>query len=46
MGAQYFLHNRKAEACALLVLAAGQVSFVETVEDQLLVFFGNADAGI
>ncbi len=46
MGAQNFLHNREAEARAFLVFAAGQVSFVETVENQLLVFFGNADAGI
>ena len=40
------LYNGKAQPCALLVFAAGDVGFVESVPDQFQVVFGDADAAV
>ena len=46
MGPEDLPYDRKPQACAHLVLPAGEVRLVEAVEDQLLVLLRDADAGV
>ena len=46
VGLNDLFYNCKTKPCSLLILTSGQIGFIKSVKDKLLVFLGNTDSAV